>query len=103
MTAMADYQDEWLKRIEEQIGEIRTAVMPLMAISQRLEEHHEVLYGNGQPGVIKDVDRLKQDKRRSDDEQRKFFRLWVLIVICGAALGGSAPEIVRAAMQVFLK
>ncbi len=57
---MSDYQDEWLKRIDGQLTDIGKAVAPLLALSQRLEEHHSALYGNGQPGLLKDVDRLKQ-------------------------------------------
>lgn len=35
------------------------------SLKSMLEEHHKTLYGNGNPGLVKDVDRLVQtDKTR---------------------------------------
>ena len=96
---MSDYQDEWLKRIEAQLEGIRAAVAPLASLSQRLEEHHSALYGNGQPGLIKDMERMKQ----TSEDQRRSIKMWLLILLGVSAVGGSAPELVRAAVQAFLK
>lgn len=48
------------------------------AMRERVDEHHEKLYGNGQPGLLKDVDRLKQWKKS----------LYWIVGVLGSATAG---------------
>lgn len=86
----ADYLHEWLKRVEDKIDKVESSTSSISAISQRLNEHHVVLYGNGQPGVIKDVDRLKQ--------LRKALAWLIGLIVVGSATSGA--ELIKAAVEV---
>jgi ribosome modulation factor len=55
--------DAWMQRMDSKVDGLRSDVAALMAVRDRVEEHHARIYGNGQPGILKDVDRLKQWKK----------------------------------------
>lgn len=56
----SEIRDEF-KRINEKLDQ-------LIVLPAAVAEHHRLLFGNHQPGLIKDVDRLKQN-----DNRRKWF------------------------------
>lgn len=55
-----DRLDAWMRRMEDKVDALRTDMSALKTMRSQVEEHHERIYGNGQPGILKDVDRLKQ-------------------------------------------
>lgn len=57
---MTERLEIWMERMESKMDGVRADVADLKAMRAQVEEHHERIYGNGQPGIIKDVDRLKQ-------------------------------------------
>lgn len=78
--------EERLIRIESKLEEVRIGMGELKAIRERLDEHIEkdehLFNGNGSPGIVKDVDRLKQWK--------KSIFWWVGIAIASPVLGEAA-------------
>ena len=61
--AMPGQLGDWMARVEGKLDKLADDMAALNAMRVRVDEHHERLYGNGQPGIIKDVDRLKQWKQ----------------------------------------
>lgn len=70
--------EERLARMEEKIDGLVLDMATVKAMRSQVEEHHERIYGNGQPGLIKDVDRLKQWKKS----------LYWLVGLLGTATAG---------------
>ena len=60
MEVNSERLDAWMTRLEAKLDKVGNDVAALMAMRDRLDDHHERLFGNGQPGIVKDVDRLKQ-------------------------------------------
>ena len=62
--AMPGRLDDWMARVEGKLDRLGADMAALNAMRERVDEHHERLYGNGQPGILKDVDRVKQMVRQ---------------------------------------
>lgn len=91
---MDENADPWRDRMENKLDRIVEQLSNLPNIEHRLSEHHERLFGNGQPGLIKDVDRLKQDHRRTT-------RIWPMLLLAVAAAGSAAPEVLHSLLKAF--
>ena len=78
--------EERLIRIESKLEEVRIGMGELKAMRERLDEHIEkdehLFNGNGSPGLVKDVDRLKQWK--------KSIFWWVGIAVASPVLAEAA-------------
>lgn len=83
---MPDRLDAWMQRMENKVDGLRTDISGLMAVRDRVEEHHARIYGNGQPGLIKDVDRVKQRARQLG---------WLVGLFCTVATSAVAAEVVK--------
>jgi len=57
---MTERLQTWMERLEGKVDRLGAEMAQLSAVKDRVDEHHERIYGNGQPGLVKDVDRLKQ-------------------------------------------
>lgn len=97
---MSDYQDEWLKRIEDKLDRVGEQTSQIKPLQERFAEHatrdDELFYGNGAPGLLRDVDRLKQAHARIN-------RYWPFILLIAAAGGSSVPDIIHAALAIWFK
>ena len=64
---MSEHIEAWLARIESKLDSLAPLPATMDAIGKRLDEHIEkdehLFNGNGSPGIVKDVDRLKQWKK----------------------------------------
>lgn len=70
---MSERLETLIERIDGNVDALRVDVAELKAMRAQVEEHHERIYGNGQPGLVKDVDRLKQE--------RKNLRWWLAAIL----------------------
>lgn len=55
--------DDWMARMESKIDQLAKDMAEVKAMHAQVEEHHETLYGNGKPGMVLDVDRIKQQRK----------------------------------------
>ena len=60
---MSEVAESWMERMEGKVDALRIDMASLKAVREQVGEHHESLYGNGKPGLVLDVDRLKQSHR----------------------------------------
>ena len=58
--AMPGRLDAWMARVETKLDLLGQDMAQLKGMRGEVDDHHERLFGNGQPGILKDVDRLKQ-------------------------------------------
>ena len=86
---MSDYQDEWLSRIERKLDLCLAQAARIKPIQEQLDKHEELLYGNGSPGLIREIDRIKQLKKG----------LGWLIGIIAVGAGSSVVSVVKAVME----
>ena len=100
---MTDPTEAWLNRVDKKLDDIGAAIADLRAVQQRVDDHNERIYGNGQPGLIKDVDRLKQSHRASVEERRRAWWVWLVIALGAGGAGSSVAEFARAAIQAVLR
>lgn len=96
---MAELLESWMARLEAKVDGLRADVAALKAVQLQVEDHQERIYGNGQPGIIKDVDRLKQSSRKAEkdaEQARRNFK-WIIaaVLIPGVA---AAAELIRSIM-----
>lgn len=57
---MTERLEVWMERMERKVDGLRADMETVKVMKDRVEEHHESLYGNGKPGLVLDVDRIKQ-------------------------------------------
>ena len=104
---MSDYQDAWLERIEHKLDSIQTSVAGIEPLKNQLESHIQddarLFHGNGQPGLIKDVECLKQDHKKMVEDRKQLVKLGVILLLAASAVGGSVPELVKTVVSVFVK
>lgn len=83
---MSEHIEAWLSRIESKLDSLAPLPAKMDAIGQRLDDHIEkdehLFNGNGSPGLVKDVDRLKQ-------WQKSIF-WWVGIAVASPVLAEAA-------------
>ncbi len=78
------------------LGQINSRLATMEAhlggISRQLSEHHHSLYGDGNPGVVMEVDRLKQAEKRRGSFVTG---VWALVV----AVAGHLAWLIASAWQ----
>ena len=52
--------DAWMSRMEDKIDKLTVDMAAVASLRNQVEDHRQRIYGNGSPGLIKDVDRMKQ-------------------------------------------
>lgn len=70
--------DAWMDRVEGKLDKLTADMAAMTTLQSRVEDHQERIYGNGQPGLVKDVDRIKQWRKS----------LYWLVGILGSATAG---------------
>lgn len=104
---MADYQDDWLRRIEEKVDLVLADTAQLKPLKDQfvahVKEDSRLFHGNGQPGLILQLDRIKQEQTKFNDERRQLIRVGIILLLVAAGVGGSVPELVKAAIAAFIK
>ncbi len=103
MMGAADPTEAWRNRVDKKLDDIGSAVAELRTLQQRVDDHNERIYGNGQPGIIKDVDRLKQSHRAASEERRRAWWVWLVIAFGAGGAGSSVAEFARSAIQTLLR
>lgn len=91
---MSEHLEAWLERIEGKLDDLAVLPAQMEGLDKRLDEHIErdedILHGNGQPGLVKDVDRLKQWRKSI---------YWMVGAVLTLASAPSLAEIVRFLLQ----
>lgn len=75
---MTEQFEKWMARMDGKIDKLGEDMAELKAMRGQLKDHQERIFGNGQPGLLKDVDRLKQWK--------KAIFWWVGVAVASPAL-----------------
>ncbi|MGA7540356.1 MAG: hypothetical protein WBW93_16490 [Steroidobacteraceae bacterium] len=80
---MTDHLTAWLERVEGKLDALTPLPEQMRGISKRLDEHidrdEQIFHGNnGTPGLIREVDRLKQWRKS----------LYFLVAFLGTAAAG---------------
>jgi hypothetical protein len=90
---VSEHITEWLERVEKKIDRLGAVPTQIAALDERLAKHDKLLYGNGQPGLLADVDRLKQSRK---------LLMWAVGIVIAAA-AAEMPSVFRSILTAVAK